>query len=128
MAMVAHRGRGLGLPVAKVPKVGFIPRFQPIPNRLSRISREARGAHDGFASVEEKALTKLARATVGQGREGVTAQRLPDRARLSGVRGDVERSTRSNRPCGPTSQRRWASQAHAYEDGQWGPSVSAGCG
>jgi hypothetical protein len=111
--------------VAKVPEVGFIPRFQPIPNRLSRISREVRGAHGGFASVEEKALTKLAHVTVGQGRGGVTTQRLPDRARMSGVRGDVEPSTWSNKPCGPTSQRRWASQAHAYEDGQWGPSVSA---
>jgi hypothetical protein len=85
--MVAHRGRGLGLPEAKVPEVGFIPRFQPIPNRLSQISREARGAHGGFANVEEKALTSLARTTVGQGRGSVTTQRLPDRARLSGVRG-----------------------------------------
>jgi hypothetical protein len=49
-AMVAHRGRGLGLPGAEVSKVGFVLRFHPISNRLSRISCEAHGAHDGFGT------------------------------------------------------------------------------
>jgi hypothetical protein len=35
-------GRGLGLSGAEVSEVGFIPRFHPISNGLSRISREAR--------------------------------------------------------------------------------------
>jgi hypothetical protein len=69
-AMVAHRGRGLGLPGAEVSEVGFIPRFHP---HLQQIEPNfMRGARSSrwIRNVEEKALTKWARATVRQ-RRGV---------------------------------------------------------
>jgi hypothetical protein len=43
--MAVHREEDLGLPGAKIPEVGFIPRFHPFSNRTSRIPSEVRGMH-----------------------------------------------------------------------------------
>lgn len=40
--MAVHREEDLGLPGAKVPKVGFIPRFHHFSNRMSRIHSKVR--------------------------------------------------------------------------------------
>jgi hypothetical protein len=63
MGMVAHRGRGLGFPGAKVPEVGLSPNYTPSPNGLSWISGELCAMHGG-SGVERIDLTWMAHRSV----------------------------------------------------------------
>jgi hypothetical protein len=82
--MVAHTGRGLGFPGAKVPEVGLYPSYAPSPNGLSWISGEVHAMHGG-SRVERIDLTWMAHRSV--------------------IRIDVARARFQSLATGPTRQR-----------------------